>query len=323
MKNFYSFLIVILLSCPAFAQNNNLYLNIDHKIDNDKLVLTSGKYTAWNAVPFYLTRLQYYISKITVIHDGGQKTEMTDLYLLPNPNTASYSLGNYDIQNVESLEFYIGVPSAINHGDPTIWPNGHPLGPQNPAMHWGWAAGYRFAAIEGYSDSGNGLYADKFEFHAIGDALYTKVTVTASSAKDANDNLVVSLNANYNKLFETVDLEGGMIIHGSQSPNTIIMSNFKNVFTASSTTSANFPNVSDFKVSCANPCREPNIQYDGKYNDLNFEIYNASGQKIYQLTNMAENGKVDFKSNLAKGFYIISFKSGNKVLYTNKLLIQD
>lgn len=322
MKNLFTLLAIAFLSLTAIGQTNNVILKINPKIDNSQLVLTTGKYTAWNTVPYKLTRLQYYVANITITHDGGQKTSATDLYLLTGPTTSLYTIGNYNIQNVEAIEFYIGVDSKVNHGDPTLYPAGNPLGPQNPSMNWGWTAGYRFAAIEGYSDSGNGLYADKFEFHAIGDALFTKINLNATSKKDVNGNLIIELDANYNKLFNTVDLKGGMIVHGSQSPNTIIMSNFKDVFTSAAVTATHETYTENFNVSYANPAPQAQIKYNTQSDDIRFALMNIFGQTVYTIDHLAKSGEVTVPVSLQNGLYIMSFSNNTKLLYTNKIILQ-
>jgi cytochrome c peroxidase len=47
------------------------------------------------------------------------------------------------------LEFRVGVPPEVNHGDPGVWPAGHPLHPLTNALHWSWQGGYVFLALEG------------------------------------------------------------------------------------------------------------------------------------------------------------------------------
>ena len=99
---------------------------------------------------FEFTRLQYYISEISIIHDGGQKTDVEDFWLLVSADQdVSASLGVFNIEEVEAIHFYIGVDPGHNHANPADYPTGHPLAPQNPSMHWGWASGYRFIALEG------------------------------------------------------------------------------------------------------------------------------------------------------------------------------
>ena len=136
-----------------------------------KLAFNTG-YTTPAGYPLKFTRLQYYISQMEITHDGGQVTPMTDLYILANGLVPKdFDLGSYAIDEVEKISFYIGVDQQSNHSDPALWPSGHALALQFPTMHWGWAAGYRFAAIEG--KAGNGFFFT-YQIHALGDQHYGK-----------------------------------------------------------------------------------------------------------------------------------------------------
>ena len=47
------------------------------------------------------------------------------------------------------MEFQVGLPPEVNHGDPGRWPAGHALNPVRNGLHWSWQSGYVFAALEG------------------------------------------------------------------------------------------------------------------------------------------------------------------------------
>ena len=79
------------------------------------------------------------------------ETAIPNKWVLVNASEATeVDLGSHDVTNVEAVHFHIGVDSSVNHSDPASYPMGHPLAPVFPSMHWGWAAGYRFVAIEGF-----------------------------------------------------------------------------------------------------------------------------------------------------------------------------
>ena len=56
-------------------------------------------------------------------------------------------MGPWDIEGVRGVKLHLGVDPAHNHADPSTYASDHPLSLQNPTMHWGWSAGYRFMAI--------------------------------------------------------------------------------------------------------------------------------------------------------------------------------
>ncbi len=227
------FSLLVGLSCAIQAKN--ISLNLQHFV-GEASMFVNEEYQSLEGTMFKINRCQYYISEIQLVHDGGQTTDLTDVYLLVNGNqnmygsADMYELGEYDIENLEAVNFFVGVPEGVNHDDPSSWGAGHPLAPQNPSMHWGWAAGYRFIALEGRSDpEGDGSLQAIFEFHAVSDSYYTPVSVETEGI-DEGDDLTIALKVDYNKMLEGVNLAG--VVHGTGADNAQIMNNIEgnNVF---------------------------------------------------------------------------------------------
>src|SRR5690606_23624170 len=165
MRNVYSLLLLLLAGCTdAFAQTP-VELHISHMLGANGLAFGS---TAHNDLgnDFNVSRLEYYISKIQIHHDGGMTTDVYDHYILADGGQdVTDDLGSFNITTVESISFHIGVDAPINNADPALQPPGHPLALKTPSMHWGWASGYRFVAMEGKSGSG---LSQSYEIHALG-----------------------------------------------------------------------------------------------------------------------------------------------------------
>ncbi|MBL7781079.1 MAG: hypothetical protein JNM22_07670, partial [Saprospiraceae bacterium] len=89
----------LLLSCLfifhslwAARAQNNLELHISPRLGTASFALNTP--VSAGSYDYKITRLEYYISKIKVVHDGGQETPMTDMYLLVRPAVDSmYDLG--------------------------------------------------------------------------------------------------------------------------------------------------------------------------------------------------------------------------------------
>lgn len=87
---------------------------------------------------FKITRVDYYISSIKLIHDGGMIMSVPNHYILAKgDNNVIDLLGTFNVTNVEGIKFSIGVEMPVNTADPTVWLAPHPLSPQAPSMHWG------------------------------------------------------------------------------------------------------------------------------------------------------------------------------------------
>lgn len=130
----------LLTGAYNFAQTD-VNLLIHHTLKGQNTVLQSTETNAQDE-DYQITRLQYYITRITVIHDGNQETAISDdtvaLINVANELNTTIELGAVNATNLEGVKFHIGVYSPVNNEDPTQWPSGHPLAPQNPSMHWGW-----------------------------------------------------------------------------------------------------------------------------------------------------------------------------------------
>ena len=179
-----------------------------------------------------ITRLEYYISEITIVHDGGKETAVEDFYMLANATSNdTLSLGSHDITNVEAINFCVGVDPKVNNNDPAAWPSTHPLSPKSPSMHWGWSSGYRFVALEG--KSGSSLNQD-FQIHALGNKNYFKQSIP-TSATDLNGELLIALNANYAEAVNDISMSNGLIEHSERREAASCLRNFQTrVFTSTS-----------------------------------------------------------------------------------------
>lgn len=171
---------------------------------------------------FKLTRLQYYVSGITLYHDGDKQTDAKFVYLLVNvADGPRYVIGSYDVGQIDSVVFYIGVDKATNHLDPTLYPAGHPLALQDPSMHWGWAAGYRFIALEGLTGNSPQQTMAEVQLHSVDDTLYRRIVMKGTQVSTATGSDIV-IDAEYGSLFDGIDASPGIVLHG-YGPETITL----------------------------------------------------------------------------------------------------
>lgn len=204
-------------------------LSIDHQLGGAAFGSTV---TAQNDLgnDFRTERLQFYISQIELVHDGGQITPVPNTWFLVDANVSfDESLGSFPIGTLEAIRFGIGVEQAANHLDPASYAMTHPLAPKNPSMHWGWQAGYRFVCMEGKAGS---ALDQVYEVHALGDNNYKIQQITTTGVSQGSD-LVVSLTADYAKALDGVDVNSGLIRHGTSGEAVDLLDNFAlKVFTS-------------------------------------------------------------------------------------------
>ena len=214
----------ILLSQLGQAQNE-ITLHINQLMGTESFAVNQETDVPGNyALKF--SRMEFYLSEFVITHDGGQQTELEDVYLLVDANNDNeFPLGEWDIQSVESIQFAVGVDEEHNHLDPAEYPSTHPLAPQFPSMHWGWASGYRFVAAEG--STGNN-FTSTWQIHALGDANF--FSQSHEVVGDANNGVIdLWLDADYNQMFVQLDVSFGLIEHSETDEATDLLENMRDL----------------------------------------------------------------------------------------------
>lgn len=223
MKQISTLVLAFFLAVALQAQTN-VTLQVNHHLSGYDFEFDMESQNNMSE-KFTLERLQYYISEIVLVHDGGMETAVVDQWPLINAETVTtdIDLGSLAVTDIEKVRFAVGVDQTHNHLDPASWPAGHPLAPQFPSMHWGWTAGYRFVAMEG--SSGTDL-SQIFQIHALGDANYftTEVDVTQ---EDASGDIIVPIYADYTRAIEDVEIASGLIVHGDYDQAITLLENFR------------------------------------------------------------------------------------------------
>ncbi len=307
------------IGATASAQSS-ISLRINHKLNGNNFAFNE---TGVNNLDqeFNADRLEYYLSRISMVHDGGIYTTL-QAYTLVNAGAETViDLGDLDAVNLESISFYVGVDQAVNHGDPSQWNPEHPLAPKFPSMHWGWAAGYRFLAIEG-TDLGSG---QEVQIHALGDENYFEVIIPLNNPSAGND-LEISVDANYEQIYKDVDISGGLISHGAIGPSITALTNMRDdVFSLSEI----ILSASDAKVDYAIKAF-PNPSFDGavtvqlaveeayKYDIL---VCDLLGKPVASKSNVGNLAKLDLRLPSA-GIYFLNLSINGEVLHTEKLIVQ-
>lgn len=232
MKNILFITGILFAALTGYSQKA-VTLKINHKLGSADFAFNQ---TAQNdqSQQFQVTRVDYYISKITLIHDGGMTTEVPNHYVLAKGNADVVDLlGTFNVTNIEGIRFYIGVDTPANNADPALQPSLSPLYFQNPSMHWGWSAGYRFVALEGKAGTG---FNTIFELHGLWNDNYFGQTVTVAGVNSGN-NITINLDADYTKALSGININAGPIAHGLNGDDQKVLENFRDhVFTAGSPT---------------------------------------------------------------------------------------
>lgn len=311
---------VLLVAWSAQSQSN-LELHLASYLDTAPFALntevSAGNYS------YKITRLEYYISEIKITHDGGVVTPITDLYLLVRPAVDSmYDLGSHpEINQVESITFSVGVDQPHNHLDPASYPANHPLAPQNPAMQWGWSAGYRFVAIEGVAGTN---FANLFEIHALGDANYKTQTIVTGAEIHPNGDKTIHLNADYSKVIKNINVSGGLIVHGTSGAAVTVLNNMKNLVFSAETSAVIDPAFEgDFQVS-PNPAPAGQLRVGLRLPagaSYRITLSDLTGRVWYDQPVDSDRSSLLLDQQLGNGVYYVQLWQNGRSVASEKLIV--
>lgn len=272
-------LLALFLSASLVAQKD-VALVINHELNGQNFAFNQTGMNAQGQV-FQLDRMEYYLSRFTIIHDGGQITAVPDdsIFLVSADDNTLLPLGNYNVTTIEGIKFHVGIYDPVNHEDPSQYSVSHPLGPKSPSMHWGWSAGYRFLALEGVSGS---ALNQTLELHALGDANYFETTVMTGST-DVFGVEQISIYADYAKILTNIDIDQGMVYHGSGNEAVTGLQNTNNqVFRATSTADLTEIATQSFKVFPIPSFGALTLTWSEGFQPTSLQLMDASGKMIWQ-----------------------------------------
>lgn len=311
-------LLILFLFASTLSAQNNITVKINHLLEGEEFEYdVNSKNDLEN--DFKLDRLEYYISNFKITHDGGQEIIIDDLYVLVSLTSKAapteIDLGEFDVDEVEKVSFFFGIDEEANHADPALWPEGHALAPKFPSMHWGWAAGYRFIALEGLSGPATN---QMMQFHCIGDEFFEELEFVVTSSEENTQ--MVEINAEYTNLLSQIDVSSGLILHGNLGHIKTLANNLKGkVFTSAEVTSVEDNEVvQSFNVY-------PNPSTNGLFS-LDLETSNGSNTLLINdaFGRTIENTSIS-KKNLTinkSGLYFVSLLGNNgEILATRKVIV--
>ena len=307
MKKILSLTFVILFNYIIKGQNKEVAVVINHLYDGEVLNF-DNTYIVGDNIPIRFDRIEYYIHLNSLISNQNIATDLIDKYILVNANQNNYNIGEIELldDDLISLNFNIGVEYNLNHADPSLQDSSHPLAPQLPSMHWGWAAGYRFAALEGMIDKNqDSIMETVFQYHPVDDSYYSD-TITCNGIIENENNVTIFINANYNKLIENIGTDEGGVYHGIHEENGLLMDNFSrnNVFTVPENL-----NLKETYVSIAvfpNPFSNT-IQLNLNENSI-VKVYNSLGILVHESKLDKGEQRTDTET-LVNGIYILYIQS--------------
>jgi hypothetical protein len=301
MKNYISVLLFSVVLGNLTAQKD-IFIHINPTFGNQAFALNTV-YTGVDGVTVNFDHFNYYLSDIVLFHDGGMQTNIAPSVFLFTPDQVGYYLGNYNIQNLESIRFMVGVPSRMNTQsgaeavDISSYPDTHPLSFQNPTMYWGWQFGYMHMIVGGEADSNNDQLPDAyFEMHNLGDHNQRVIQMPVIETNTNGMQMDLYLECHVDQWLRNIPLSTVGVLHDQTGLNDSIMANVLSYAVFTQPTSAGLPTNSD-----------PYIYVEGatihwiNTEDTDFKVFDLSGRLVSSGAMQGNVGNVEL--NLSTGYY--------------------
>lgn len=127
---------------------------------------------------FSVTRLAYLLSDFAVQREDSSWEEIggQQAYFDAGKRRTGVTLTGVPAGKFKAVRFSVGVPEALNHGDPAKLGAEHALNPNVNQLHWDWKGGYVFLALEGRF-RGKGGELEGYVYHLANDQNLSRIQV--------------------------------------------------------------------------------------------------------------------------------------------------
>lgn len=128
-----------------------LTLRIEPRWRGVAITVPSGSLATSGGQSVRITRFAGLISQVVLLRPDGSALRLDGQFgaFDAEHGRLTVPLQNVPVGAYAGIEFAIGLPAEINHGDPGRWSAAHALNPLVNGLHWSWQGGYVFLALEG------------------------------------------------------------------------------------------------------------------------------------------------------------------------------
>ena len=180
---------------PVAAAGPALQLAIVPRYNGTALVFDKPVQANAAAQQFSVTRLDFLLSDFALHRSDGTWLQTTNWQacIKLGESRSNAIVNDLEPGSYDRIRFHVGLMPALNHSDPALYPPGHPLNPNLNGLHWGWAGGYVFLALEGLWRDERGQWRG-YSFHLANDPQLMTIELPVVLELGADKSLVLTLD---------------------------------------------------------------------------------------------------------------------------------
>ena len=298
----------------TWAQKN-IFLNIDPLFGTQPFALNQS-FFGNDGIAVEIEHFNYYLSDVKLFHDNGLQTDLfTDIWLI-TPNSHSLYLGYLNVNQIDSINFTVGVPKRYNTQagalaqDISTYPETHALSFQSPSMYWGWSFGYMHMIVGGKADSNNdGIPNAYFEMHNLGNNNQQSVSLPSIQTNTGNQ-IDLNYTCNVDRWLNQMPLSTVGILHDQTGLNQSILQNAisQDVFTLA--VNANTQQNNSALLAFFQTDSELTLSTKNNQIIKNYVVFANSGQKISEISSKDTKATIALEP-FQSGIYLVMVETDN------------
>ncbi len=309
-------LIIICLSLATLSwSQKNVFLNLEPLFGSQAFDLNQT-FVGNDGIAIEIDHFNYYLSEVKLFHDNGLQTNLDSDIWLVTPEQTSLYLGYINLNQIDSINFTVGVPKFYNTQagalaqDISAYPDTHPLSFQSPSMYWGWAFGYMHMIIGGMADNNNDNIPNAyFELHNLGNNNQQNIALPCIQT-----NIGSQIDLNYichvDRWLQQIPLANIGVVHGEAGLNQQILQNVnsQDVFSLSANA-----NLTEHPADLVSWIQNENEGILAAINDLmlkNYHLYNGAGQQFMTEVLNSATARIALEQ-LPTGLYLLKVEMNN------------
>lgn len=304
----------LMTSIFTWAQKN-IFLNIDPLFGTQPFALNQT-FVGNDGNAVKIEHFNYYLSDVKLFHDNGLQTNLpTDIWLL-TPTSHSLYLGNLNVNQIDSINFTVGVPKRYNTQagvlaqDISTYPETHALSFQTPSMYWGWSFGYMHMIVGGKADSNNdGVPNAYFEMHNLGNNNQQSVTLASVQTNNGNQ-IDLHYTCNVDHWLNQMPLSTVGILHEQTGLNQSIMQNVNSQEVFALAANANTQENNASLLTFMQTDSEFTFSVKNNHTIKNYIVFANSGQKISEVSSKDTKATIALEP-LQSGIYLVTVETDN------------